>query len=123
MKSEFKHTLVLGASLNPARYSHSCIVDLVRSGHPVTAVGLREGIVEGVPVQKGLPDVQGIHTVTLYLNPLNQRSYYTYILSLAPKRIIFNPGTWNPELVALAEEKGIETESRCTLMMLAADSF
>jgi len=42
-----KKTLVLGASLNPARYSNLAINRLVTYNQPVEAVGLKHGVVAG----------------------------------------------------------------------------
>jgi predicted CoA-binding protein len=64
-----------------------------------------------------------VDTVTLYLNPKNQQQYYDYILSLNPKRIIFNPGTENDELASLARQKGIKTTEGCTLVMLSTGQY
>lgn len=118
-----KHTLVLGASLNPSRYSNICIHDLIEAGFTVSAVGLREGIVSGVKIEKGMPQYDDIHTITLYLGPGNQPQYYEYIIGLNPKRLIFNPGTWNEDLADLAAKAGIRVESRCTLMMISAGNY
>ncbi|HOP13282.1 CoA-binding protein [Lentimicrobium sp.] len=118
-----KHTLVLGASLNPERFSNICINELVDNGFPVSAVGLRNGIVAGIAVMTGLPQLSNIHTVTLYLGPKNQPQYYDYLMNLKPARIIFNPGTWNPELAELAANRGINTEQKCTLMMISGGYY
>ena len=91
--------------------------------HEVVAIGLREGIVADVPIQKGQPNVAQIDTVTLYLNPRRQVEYYDYILGLKPKRIIFNPGTENMELIQLARKQGIETAIACTLVMLSVGNY
>jgi hypothetical protein len=118
-----KHTLVLGASLNPSRFSNICIHELVDNDFPVTAVGLREGEVAGVQILKGMPQIEGIHTVTLYLGPQNQPQFYEYVLSLKPERLIFNPGTGNEEFASLAENQGIKVENKCTLMMISGGYF
>lgn len=115
-----KKTLVLGASLKDWRISHEAVSRLARYGHPVIAVGLREGKIEGTDVIKEPPAEKDFDTVTLYLNADNQKKYYDYILSAKPKRIIFNPGAENPELAKLAEENGIEIIEACTLTMLAS---
>jgi predicted CoA-binding protein len=120
---ESKKTLVLGASPKASRYSYTAVDSLVGKGHEVIAVGVREGQIRGIEIQTDLPQPSDLHTITLYLNPKRQEQYYDYILSLAPKRIIFNPGTENPELVSLAKEKGIETENACTLVMLAIGNY
>ncbi|MDY0101528.1 MAG: CoA-binding protein [Lentimicrobium sp.] len=118
-----KHTLVLGASLNPARYSNICINELVDYHFPVSAVGLRQGVVSGIEIQTGQPEIDEIHTITLYLGAQNQPQYYDYILKLHPNRLIFNPGTWNQELADLARSAGILVESKCTLMMISGGYF
>ena len=118
-----KKTVVLGASLKPHRYSNLAINKLINHHHEVVAIGLREGIVAGVPIVKGQPDLENIDTITLYMNPRRQVVLYDYILGLNPKRIIFNPGTENMELVELAQAKGIETEMACTLVMLSVGNY
>lgn len=118
-----KKTLVLGASLKSNRYSNIAINRLVNNQHEVVAIGLREGIVAGVPIIKGQPDLAQIDTITLYMNPRRQVDLYDYILDLNPKRIIFNPGTENMELMEMAQANGIQTEMACTLVMLSVGNY
>ncbi len=118
-----KKTLVLGASLNPARYSHMAIKRLVQNGQPVVALGLREGSVAGIPIDTGRPDYSELDTVTLYLNPQRQEEYYSYILDLKPKRVIFNPGTENPSFAKKLQDAGIEPDYACTLVLLGTNSY
>lgn len=119
-----KTTLVLGASPNPERYSFKAVMSLQRRQIPVIAVGLREGEIGDVKIRKGKPDDIGeIHTIGLYLGPKNQAEFIGYILSLKPSRIIFNPGTWNPELATLAGSEGIEVISDCMLAMLSCGQY
>jgi predicted CoA-binding protein len=118
-----KKTVVLGASDNPERYSFLAINKLRANNHPVVAIGRKPAKVADVEVetdQKAIPDVD---TVTLYLNPANQKAYYDYIFSLHPKRIIFNPGAENEELATLAKEKGIQPMEACTLVLLSTGQF
>ncbi len=118
-----KKTLVLGASTNPVRYSNAAVRRLAHGGFEVVPVGIEEGEISGVPIQQGQPALDDIHTITLYLNPYRQEEYYGYILSLKPERIIFNPGTENPELMKLARDNGIEVEIACTLTLLAVGVY
>jgi len=118
-----KKTLVLGASLKPHRYSNIATKRLLKHGHEVVPIGLREGEIEGISILKGAPEVEGVDTVTLYMNPKRQVAYYDYIIGLKPKRIIFNPGTENMELVELAQAQGIEAEIACTLVMLSIGNY
>jgi predicted CoA-binding protein len=80
-------------------------------------------VVAGVPIHDETLDEKDVDTVTLYLNPDHQKMYYDYILSLHPKRIIFNPGTENDELASLAARNGIKTMEACTLVMLATGQY
>jgi predicted CoA-binding protein len=118
-----KKTVVLGASDNPSRYSFLAVQKLNRYGHPVVAIGKKQGKVGDTDVITERPDEKEVDTVTLYLNPKLQQQYYEYILSLHPKRIIFNPGTENDELETLAKENGIEPVEACTLVMLGTGQY
>ncbi len=123
MDQQKKKTLVLGASDNPSRYSCLAINRLRNSGHPVVAIGKKKGAVADVPVTTEQKPTEDIDTVVLYLNPANQKEYYNYILSLKPKRIIFNPGTENPELARLAADNNIRPMEACTLVLLSTGQF
>lgn len=117
-------TLVLGASTNPARYSNIATKRLLRAGHEVVLVGSREGEIEEHAIATTPPILGDVDTVTLYLGPDRQAQYYDYLVEhIRPRRIIFNPGTENAELRALARAADIETEYACTLVMLASHSY
>lgn len=119
-----KRSLILGASPNPERYSYKATKSLSDRGHPVFPVGIRKGEIEGKNILIDTPVIDEIDTLTLYVGPKNQPPYYNYILDqIVPKRIIFNPGTENPELIQLAQDKGIETEIACTLVLLSINNY
>ncbi|OQY95917.1 MAG: CoA-binding protein [Sphingobacteriales bacterium UTBCD1] len=120
---EKKKTLVLGASDNPSRYSNIAIHRLREKDHPVVAIGRSKTLVSDVPVSDSKISISDIDTVTLYLNPSHQGQYYDYILSLKPRRIIFNPGAENPELYDLAKKEGIDPVNACTLVMLSTNQY
>jgi uncharacterized protein len=120
---EKKKTVVLGASSNPARYSYLAIQRLRKYDHPVVAIGRRIGEVSGVNITKEHMPQKDVDTITLYLNPANQVEYYDYILDLHPKRIIFNPGTENDELIRIAKENNIQPVLGCTLVMLGTGQY
>lgn len=116
--------MVIGASPKPFRYSYAAVKQLRRLGFSVVAIGLRNESIDGLPILTGFPEVEDVHTVTLYVGPQNQPPYYAYILEkLKPKRIIFNPGTENPELYDRAAKLNIEVIEDCTLMMLAGGLY
>lgn len=118
-----KETLVIGASLNPDKYSHKAVLKLLVNGYSVKAIGNKEGSISNVKVQTGTPLFRNINTITLYLNPVNQKPYYRYIIEINPKRVIFNPGTENTELQQLLNENNIKWEEACTLVLLSLNNF
>lgn len=118
-----KKTLVLGASLKPIRYSNMAVNKLVKYNHETVAFGMREGTVADVVIDTKLKLYTDLDTVTLYLNPKRQQEYYDYIVSLNPKRVIFNPGTENPEFYAILKAHNIAFEIACTLVLLSTDQY
>jgi predicted CoA-binding protein len=118
-----KKTLVLGASKKPERYAYKAISMLVEKGHSVLAIGQNAGEVAGIKIQTKAIPLKNIDTITLYLNPSRQRDYYNYIVESKPKRVIFNPGTENPELYQLLELNNIKAEVACTLVLLTTNQY
>ncbi len=118
-----KKTLVLGASTKEDRYSNKAINRLINYTYDVVAIGARPGEVAGVEIDTTEVSYDGIDTVTMYLNPLRQEKYYDYIVGLNPKRVIFNPGTENPELYEILKRANIEIEIACTLVLLSTDQY
>lgn len=119
-----KVTMVIGASPNPERVSNVALKKLIRMNIPFIAIGRGDYDLGDIKIIKGMPaDVKKVHTVTLYMNARNQVEYYNYILSLQPERIIFNPGSNNPELTRLALEQGINVIECCMLVMIATGRF
>ena len=118
-----KKTLVLGVSLNPNRYSNMAVKRLASNQVEVVAIGSKYGRIGKVLIEKDSFLYKDIHTVTLYLNRLRQKDYYDYIISLNPKRVIFNPGTENPDLYKILEENSIEYTEACTLVLLSTNQY
>ena len=122
MVEDFK-TLVIGASLNPDRYSSKAVLMLSNAGIPVIAFGLKKGSISNVQIDTALKSYKNIHTVTLYLNPKHQETYYDYIIKLKPKRVIFNPGTENPIFYRILRESNVYYEIACTLVLLSTNQY
>jgi predicted CoA-binding protein len=116
-------TLVLGASPNAERYSFLATQLLNEKGYAVYPFGIKKGQIGNLSILNEWPKTGSIDTVTLYVGPAGQLAYYEPIIQLAPRRIIFNPGTENPELEALAQSNGIETLEACTLVLLKTGQY
>lgn len=120
-----KKTVIIGASTNPSRYAYLAAHKLKQHEHEVVPIGIKNGEVadETILDLRSHPEVKSVDTVTLYLGPQNQAEWEDYILSLKPKRIIFNPGTENLEFSRRANIQNIETLNACTLVMLSARTY
>ena len=118
-----KKTLVIGASENIERYSNLAVKKLLKNNHPVVAIGNKKGLINDTIIETEKKSFENIDTITLYLNASRQEEYYNYILSLNPKRIIFNPGTENDVLAELAQQQGIFTQEACTLVLLITNQY
>ncbi|TDB61176.1 CoA-binding protein [Arundinibacter roseus] len=118
-----KKTLIIGATTNPGRYAYLAAHRLKQYGHPIVQVGLRDGEVAGEPIETQKLPFPDVDTVTLYVGPRNQPEYYDFVISLSPKRVIFNPGTENPDFEELLKQHEIEPLEACTLVMLATGHY
>ncbi len=118
-----KKTVVIGASDNTERYAYKATRSLQNHQHEVIPIGLRAGKINGLEIITDKPIIDNVDTVTLYVGPQNQPVWQDYILSLKPKRVIFNPGTENPEFEKKLTEKGIEPVEACTLVLLSVGNY
>lgn len=116
-------SLVIGASEKQSRYSYKAIHALLENNYDVIALGKQKGEVNGVKIRTEISEDEDIDTATLYINPEIQKLYYNFLIELQPRRVIFNPGTENPELQNLLNEVGIITLNACTLILLGADQY
>jgi len=120
-----KKTVVVGASPNPSRYAYRAAHMLTEYGHPMIPLSINRGQLAGDSLlhlhQK--PFISDVDTLTLYIGPRHHAQWMDYLLSLSPRRIIFNPGTENPDFMSQAEEQGIEVLQACTLVMLQTGTY
>ena len=118
-----KKTVVIGASENPERYSNKATVALKKHHHEVIPIGIQDGEIDGIKIVKEKIKIEGVDTVTLYVGPKNQPSWFDYVISLRPKRVIFNPGTENPEFEQMLQQNNIEPVRACTLVLLSIGDY
>ena len=115
---------VLGASAKPERYSNKALKELSQSGYKVIPVNPALKEIDGIEVAPSLCEIrEKVDTVTLYLSPERSEEIAKELVALKPRRVIFNPGTENPELQKALQSKGIETIEACTLVMLRTATF
>lgn len=120
-----RKTVIVGATPNPSRYAYMAAERLTSHNEKFVPVGIKKGEVFGQTIldMRQKPPIENVDTITLYLNANNQHEWEDYLLSLNPKRIIFNPGAENPTLTQKAQSQGVETENACTLVMLGSGVY
>ena len=119
-----EHVAILGASNNPSRYSYKAQNKLVENGHIVYPISLKEERILGVKCYSSLQEIDHvIDTITIYINPLHFHKVVDEIITLKPRRAIFNPGSESPDEMKRLEKAGISTEAACTLVLLATNQF
>ena len=120
-----KKTAIIGATPNPSRYAYTAAHMLTDHGHTIVPIGIKQGTVAGEEILnlKEKPTLDDIDTITLYIGPQHQPEWYDYLLSLRPRRIIFNPGTENSEFQQKAKGQSIEPIIACTLVMLRTGMY
>ena len=116
-------TLVLGATPNPARYAYNAVHQLLNKKIEVVPMGIKEGVIASIPIISVNEQQENIHTVSLYVGAARQEEYYDFIINLAPKRVIFNPGTENPQFAQKLNKAGIFWENACTLVLLSTNQY
>jgi len=120
-----KKTVIVGATTNKSRYAYMAAEMLTSYQHEIVPIGIQKGEVSGQQILEiqTKPSVGEVDTVTLYIGPQHQPEHYDYLLSLKPKRFIFNPGTDNPEFEKMVEQSGAEAVQACTLVMLRTGQY
>jgi hypothetical protein len=119
-----ENVAVIGASVNPDRYSYKAMKMLEEKGHcPIPVAPAKDMILD----RKAYPSLaevpEHIETVTMYVGVSRQDDVIEDALRIKPRRIIFNPGAENPGVYLRLKEAGIVVVEACTLILLSTDQF
>lgn len=115
---------ILGASNKPHRYAYKAQMKLQQHGFAVLPVAKKGGEVNGISCVKSLAEIsQPVDTVTLYINPDLLREELAALIKLNPRRVVFNPGTEDDDIIDELKTRGISVVEDCTLIMLDAGRF
>lgn len=115
---------VVGASQDEERYSHKAMKLLKEKGHTPVPVAPKHDRICDAEVCRTCRDIPGdVDTVTMYVSPARQAAVIDDVISIAPRRVIFNPGAENQDAYERLEAEGIEVVEACTLVMLNTGQF
>ena len=116
--------VILGASINPDRYSYKAQQVLIEKGHTVVPVNPRYDQIDGIQCYPELKSLErNIDTITIYVKPAILRSMIEDIIHVRPRRVIFNPGAECREISIRLETAGIKAQNACTLVLLNTSQF
>ena len=115
--------LIIGASSNHQRYAYMATERLLEAKFELYLLAKQEGQVLGQKVVTEMPENGSIDTVTMYVGAKHQEEYFQKLIDLAPRRVIFNPGTENIALQDLLKSNGVDVQVNCTLVMLSLNIF
>ena len=119
-----ENVVVIGASNNEERYSNKAMKMLAEHGHNPIPVAPAVETILGRKVYARATDAPGkIDTVTMYVGPARQQEIIEQILAIQPRRVIFNPGTENPEVYDRLKAANIEVVEGCTLVLLRTGQY
>ncbi len=119
-----ENVAVIGASPKQERYSNKAIRLLAEYNHNPIPIAPKHEEIEGRKVYQSLEDIpEKIDTVTLYLGPARQKSIISDIVKLAPKRVVFNPGTENKAVYKQFKKANIDVVEACTLVLLKTNQY
>ena len=129
MNPQNRTAAVLGASPKADRYSHMALLRLKDAGYPVIPVNPAYREIEGIRVAPDLKTAaeaagrDGLDTVTVYIGTHHLAPLIPSIVEARPRRVIFNPGTENPQARQELEKAGIPWMEACTLVLLSTDQY
>lgn len=115
---------ILGASNDPDRFSNKAFFLLKKHQYEVIPVNPKLNYLEDVLVFSSLDLIKTpVHTLTIYVNAEISKTLLPQIIRLKPNRVIFNPGSENPELEKKLVDAEIKVINACTLVLLNTGQF
>ena len=119
-----KNVAILGASDDPNRFAYKAFQLLTRNGYMPLPVSTSTQEIDGVKTYPHLADIKEKYTtLTMYVRAEISTKIKDEILRARPDRVIFNPGTENPELETALKSQGTHVVNACTLVLLNAGQF
>jgi len=109
---------ILGASRNRRKYGNKSVRAHLQQGYEVFPFNPHAAEIEGL---KAYPDlasvpVQPLDRISVYLPPEVAVGLLEEIQKRGAKEVWFNPGSDSPEVVARAEELGLDIIRACSIV-------
>jgi uncharacterized protein len=111
---------ILGASRDRRKYGNKSVRAHVQQGYEVFPVNPHAAEIEGLKAYADLASVPATHLdrISVYLPPEVALGLLEEIQKRGAREVWFNPGSDSPEIVARAEELGLDIIRACSIVDL-----
>jgi uncharacterized protein len=111
---------VIGANADRSRYSNRCVRAYLRKGYTVYPINPKESSVEGLTTYPSILDVpaQHIDRVSLYVRPQLGLKVLDEVARKSIGEVWLNPGADAPEVVASAQDLGLNAVTGCSILAI-----
>jgi predicted CoA-binding protein len=111
---------IVGASSDPSKFGNKAIKAYLRRGYDVYPVNPKGGEIEGLPVFPTLEEipVAKLDRISVYLPPAVGLKMLEAIANKPHDELWLNPGSDSQEVVARAQELGLEPIVACSIVDL-----
>jgi predicted CoA-binding protein len=110
---------ILGASADRAKFGNKSIRAHLNQGYDVYPVNPKGGEIEGLRVYSSLADIPvRLTRISVYLPPAIGLKAIDEIAAKGCEELFLNPGSDAPEVVARAQELGLDPIVACSIVAL-----
>jgi uncharacterized protein len=110
---------ILGASADRSKFGNKAVRAFVARGYTVYPVNPKGGEVEGLPVVTSLAQIPAdveLDRISVYLPPAVGLKLLPEIAARGTRELWLNPGSESAELVAAAEQQGLNVIQACSIV-------
>lgn len=111
--------IVVGAGEDRSRFANKAVRAHLEAGFRVYPVHPTAESSEGIPASKSIAEVPGqAALLLLYVRPATGLEVIDQAPAKGVRRVLLNPGSESPELIARIEALGMEAVSACSIVAL-----
>jgi uncharacterized protein len=110
---------ILGASADRSKFGNKAVRAFLARGYTVYPVNPKGGEVEGLPVYRSLAEIPAgvkLDRISVYLPAAVGLRALPEIAARGTSELWLNPGSESDELVAAAEEQGLNVIQACSIV-------
>src|SRR5262245_50613454 len=109
---------IVGASADRRKYGNRAVRTYLRQGWDVYPVNPHAERIEGLPVYRSVSEIPApqLDRISLYVPPSIGMQLLDDFARRPPGELWLNPGAESPELIARAEQLGLNVVSACSIV-------